>query len=268
MVYIFMRPFLAHEFNHLLLSARTHVKLVLFEPQQTFQVLAAPSICIRKVTGWMYMLRLYVFRLAFSALQGMFQSQRNFRSFVKSPKTLLKVHSQFMSAHLCCLDNTNCHYLKENKCYIYYLDKARGIMHLQILTLWGNNGSLDPQIGAVKSNKCLISFWKGCQDAGSCPCALHIPSVIMALPHLQHRKKLAILYALQVLDRCQNAVLFFQQELAGVLHLAFETNQIFLRFFHPSENESHSIPLGSAIYPMLRLEYEGTIFLLRFTWLR
>lgn len=134
-MFIFMQPFLAHELNHLLLSARTRMKLAVFEPQQLFQVLAALSVCICKVTGCTYILRRYVFSLAFSAPQGMFQSQKNFRCFVKTPKTLLKANSQFMSALLCCHDYNNCYYLKENKYYIYYVDKARGVVNLQILTL-------------------------------------------------------------------------------------------------------------------------------------
>lgn len=77
----------------------------------------------------MCILRLHVFRLAFSAPRGMFQSQRNFRSFVKTPTSLLKANSQFMSAHRCCLDNNNCQDLKENKQHIYYLDKTRGVAH-------------------------------------------------------------------------------------------------------------------------------------------
>lgn len=135
LMFIFMQPFLAHEFNHLLLSACTHMNLVVFEPQQIFQVLAALSVCICKVTGCRYILRLYVFSLAFSAPQGMFQSQRNFRSFVKTSETLLKANSQFMSAHLCCLDNNNCHYLKENKYYIYYPDKTRGVVFANLDTV-------------------------------------------------------------------------------------------------------------------------------------
>lgn len=105
---IFMQRFLAHKFNHLLLSAHTRVKLVVFKPQQIFQTLAALSVCFCKVTGCMCIMRFYLFSLAFSAPQGMFQSRRKFRSFVKTPETLLKVNSQFMSAHLCCPDNSNC----------------------------------------------------------------------------------------------------------------------------------------------------------------
>lgn len=114
LMFIFMQPFLAHEFNHLFLSARTRMTLA-FEPQQIFQVLAALSVYICKVTGCMCILRLHVFRLAFSAPRGMFQSQRNFRSFVKTPTSLLKANSQFMSAHRCCLDNNNCQDLKREQ---------------------------------------------------------------------------------------------------------------------------------------------------------
>lgn len=128
LMFIFMQPFLAHEFNHLFLSARTRMTLA-FEPRQIFQVLAALSVYICKVTGCMCILRLYVFSLAFSAPQGVFQSRRNFRGFVKTPTSLLKANSQFTSAHLCCLDNNNCHDLKENKHHIYCLDKTRGVAH-------------------------------------------------------------------------------------------------------------------------------------------
>lgn len=98
---------------------------------------------------------------------------------------------------------------------------------------------------------------------GSCPRALHIPSAIMALPHSHHLKKLPIFRLLQGLDRCQNSALFLQQELAGVSHLTFEINQIFLHLFIPVKM-SLTASL-SAIYSLLRFQYEDTVVLLCFT---
>lgn len=104
------------------------------------------------------------------APQGMFQSQRNFRSFVKTPKTLLKANSQFMSTHLSCLD---CRHLKEDKYYSYYLDKSTWRRTFAHWDEKRQHGARRPWTGADNRNKCLITFWWGCLDSGSRPCELH-----------------------------------------------------------------------------------------------
>lgn len=67
-----------------------------FEPQQIFQVLAALSVYICKVTGCMCILRLYVFKLSISCTAGYVSKPEEFQRLCqnsyKSSESELTIH--------------------------------------------------------------------------------------------------------------------------------------------------------------------------------
>lgn len=137
----------------------------------------------------------------------------------------------FMSALLCCHDYNNCYYLKENKYYIYYVDKARGVVNLQILTLWWKEVTW-----------CIVSLdrcWQMEQMSNYILTGLFRPRFLsLWTSHSLSNNGFVTRNTWKSwwFFTCfgawgQNAALFPQQELAGVSHFTFETNQIFLRLF-------------------------------------
>lgn len=181
--------------------------------------------------------------------------------------SVLEANSQFMSAHLCCLDNNNCHDLKENKHHIYYLDRTRGVAHRD--TVWNKVtqciASLDRCWQEEQVSNYFLTGLLKLMFLSFCTSRSLSRNGFAALAPSERNKDFSRASGPeQVPERC----VIPPARARGCLASHFWDKPNFPASFHPSENKFHSILLGSDLYPLLSFQYEDTSLLLCFTWLR